>query len=494
MNIKVYILMMAMSVLSIAALLPAAEVDLTEPMKESLVYLEISNSQYEQYQPWKQSPLSKDGGYGCAVGPYEVLTTAENVMNAAFLQARCYAQNEYIPATVKVVDYEYNLCLLTLDESAMSKPLKPLRFKETFPKGQRLDTYWLSSGGHLTTARSTLDRAEMHFSDVSFVKNLYYFATNTSRPFGDGEVCCFEKDAMGMACWGSGSDSGVIPAETINRFLSQAKEKTYKGFGRVGFEVYNLLDPTMRAYLKMPEAINYGVYVNVVYHLGTGSRELKSGDVILSIDGHSLNPYGRYLHKEYDRLSFEHIILQKSDGDKIPFEIWRDGKKQTIEVIARNFKSDEMLVPYYLYGQQPEYIVVGGFVFQKLTRDFLGMWGDDWPGKVPPHLYHYYRDVSFKPTDNRQDIVVLNYVLPAEINLGYQQLSRLVVSKINNKKIKSIKEFVDTINSNTEDDFIVVEFEMDTPKVIIPRARLNLENMKIAQIYGISKSWNINEE
>ena len=192
-------------------------------------------------------------------------------------------------------------------------------------------------------------------------------------------------------------------------------------------------------------------------------------------------------------LSFENIILQKSDGDKIPFEIWRDGQKQTIEVVARNFKANEMLVPYYLYGRQPEYVVVGGFVFQKLTRDFLGMWGEGWPGKVPPHLFHYYRDMSFKPTDDRQDVVVLNYVLPAEINLGYQQLSRLIVSTLNGKKIRTIKEFVDIINSDIASEYFVVEFEMDSPKVIIPKAQLDLENMKIAQLYGISNTSHIEE-
>ncbi len=468
--------------------LPAnAAIDLTESMKQSLVYLEISNSQYDQYQPWRQSPISKEGGYACAVGPYEVLTTAENVMFAAFLQARCHWQNEYIPATVKIVDYEYNLCLLELDKDSMDKPLKPLRFKETFPKNSQLDTYWLSPGGHLTAARSTLDRAEMKYSDISFVKNLYYLATNTSRGFGDGEVCSHGNDIIGMACWGSGSDSGIIPAETINRFLSQAHKEAYEGFGLVGFEVYELLDPTMRQFLKMPESLNHGVYVSSVYHLGTGSKELKSGDVILSIDGQSLNPYGRYLHKDYDRLSFEHLILHKSDGDEIPFEIWRDGKKQKINVTARNFKASEMLVPYYLYNQQPEYMVVGGFIFQKLTRDFLGMWGEGWSGKVPPHLYHYYRDMAFKPTDKRKDVVVLNYVLPSEMNLGYQQLSRLVVSTLNNKKIGSLKELVDIVKSDTESEFFVIEFEMDSPKVIIPRAQLDVENMKLAQMYGISK-------
>jgi hypothetical protein len=472
------------------SLLAEEPIDLTESMKQSLVYLEISNSGYEQYQPWKQTAISKEDGYACAVGPYEVLTTAENVMYATFIQARSYGQNEYIPAKVSVVDYEYNLCLLELDSSAMEKPLTPLLFAEQFPKGRTLNTYWLSSGGHLTNARCTLDRAEMQNSHVSYVSNLIFFATNVSRQFGDGEVCCHEKEVIGLACWGTDSDSGIIPAETINRFLTNCKKEGYSGFGAPGFEVYQLLDPSMRQYLKLPKEIKHGVYVSTVYTLGTGSRQLIQGDVILAIDEKTLNPYGRYEHPQYDRISFSNLILQKPDGQLIPFEIFRDGQKQTIDVPARNIKSADMLIPYYLYSQQPEYIVIGGYVLQKLTRDYLTMWGGDWAGKVPPHLYHYYRDLSFKPTNERKDVVVLSYVLPAEINMGYQQLSRLVVDSINGKKISSMKDIIETLKADGS-EFIEITFEMDSPVVVIPKNQLNMANMQIAQIYGIPKMLNI---
>jgi hypothetical protein len=68
----------------------AVTVDLSEPMKESLVYLDISSSSYDLSQPWNQLPISKKSGYGCAVGPYEVLTIAENVANATYVQTRRY--------------------------------------------------------------------------------------------------------------------------------------------------------------------------------------------------------------------------------------------------------------------------------------------------------------------------------------------------------------------------------------------------------------------
>jgi len=468
-------------------------VDLTEPMKQSLVFLEISNSAYDLYQPWKRTPTSKESGFGCAVGPYHVLTTAENVMNATLVQARRYGQNEYISATVETVDYELNLCLLKLDQSTMESPLTPLSFTESFPKNKQLTTYWLSSGNHLTTARSTLDRAEMQNSNVSFAQNLIYFATNVSRPFGDGEVFCDQDKIIGMACWGTDSDSGVIPSETINRFLTHCREESYDGFGTAGFETYALLDPVMRSYLKMPEDLRYGVYISTVYTMGTGSVELKQTDVLLSLDGKTLNPYGRYDHPEYDRISFNHIFAQTPSGEKIPAEVFRDGKKIQLELTSRSIKSDKMLVPYYQYGKQPEYMVLGGFVFQQLSRDYLMLWGNDFSGKVPPNLYTYYRRDSFMPTPQRQDIVILSYVLPIQTNQGYQQLSRIVVDSINGKKIASMKDISAALNETPESGLIEVSFEMDNPIVAIPKDKLILANAQASQLYGIPKMENIKE-
>jgi hypothetical protein len=488
-----------LSKIVIAALLAAAPLlkseepqDLSETLKQSLVFLDISNSGYEQIQPWKQMGISKEEGFGCAVGPNRVLTTAENVMYATFIKARTYEQNAYVPAKILIVDYQCNLCLLELEKDALAAPLKPVVFSEQFPKGQPLTTYWLSAGGDITQARCSLDRAEIENSSVSFAKNLSFIVSNISRAFGDGELCAFNNEIIGMACWGGGSNAGVIPSETINRFLSQCDKTSYVGFGDVGFEIFNLLDPAMRRYLKLPAETQHGIYVSSVYALGTGSSELKHADVILSIDGHKLNPYGRYKHPQYDLISFHHLILQKTNGQTFTFEVFRDGKLLELSVEAKSIQADKMLVPYYLYGKQPVYYVTGGYVFQQLTRDYLTMWGEDWSGKAPPHLFNYYFNQSFKPTMDRKEIIVLSYVLPAELNLGYQQLSRLVVDTVNGKKIGSMKELVDILEAKSESEFHEITFEMDSPVLVIPKSNLNLVNQQIAEAYGITKPKNLN--
>ncbi|MHC5061097.1 MAG: PDZ domain-containing protein [Planctomycetota bacterium] len=470
-------------------------IDLTEELKKSLVYLNISAYVYSQMQPWKSADIASKAGFGCAVGPYEILTTARNASNAAMIKARRHGQNEFIPAEVKVIDYESNLCLLQLDKEAAGGPLKPLTFSEKYDKGVPLQSYWLTAAGNLTNGRGYLDKAKVYSSQTSYAQFINFVVANTSNITSAARLYCMGEKPIGIACWANidTKQVGIIPAMTINNFLADARNGQYAGFGTAGFATRALLDPTLRNWLKMPEDMKKGVYIPKVYNLGTGSNILKQGDVILAIDGQSLNAYGRFEHEQFDRISYYHLISGHSVKDEITFDVWRDGERLELKTTVQNFKASEMLVPYYEYSMQPEYIVTGGFVFQRLTRNFLQTWGDDWGGKVPPHLYHYYRDLAFSPTDERSDIVILNYTLPTNINLGYHGLGRMVVSKFNGREISSLAEILEAQKLNPESKYDVVEFEQDYPTVVIPRTELPFADVNIAQTYGVGKLVNIKQ-
>jgi len=427
----------------------------------------------------------KVGAYACAVGPYEVLTCARPLANAVMVQVRRYGQNEYIPATIKVIDYEANLCLIEIEKSPGRPALKPLTFADKYPKGSNLRAYWLSSGGQLTTANATLDRADVLFNNASFTKTLQYVLTNPSRSTGNGEVYCLDKTPIGITCWSSDTEAGLIPAETIGRFLTQAHKETYGGFGEVGFKTTPLLDPAIRKHLKMPDDLQHGVYITSVYTMGSGSSELAAGDVLLAVDKQTVNPYGRYQDKRYDRIGFEHLIAKENVGSKVECQIWRNAQKESIEVVIQDISSKNMLVPYHGYDRRPEYLVIGGFVFQKLTLDYMTMWGKDWQGKVPPHLYQYFQNSAFRPTAQRSDIVLLSYVLPTEMNVGYQQLGRMIVKSFNGKEISGFQEMIEALKLNPESPFHVIEFELDSPAVVIPKAQLAATDQQVMQLYGI---------
>jgi len=469
--------------------------DLTEQMKESLVYLDISYCCYEKHQPWKQGNLYKETGYGCAVGEYEVITPAWNVKDARLVEARIYGESEYIPAKIKVVDYESNLCLIELDREAMPQPLKPITFHEDYRKGAEVDFYWLSREGNLHNGRGYLDKAEVKESTGSFAYFLNYILANTSKVEGSGEVNFIGSKAIGIGCWGSSKskEAGLIPATTINCFLADAKDGDYKGFGIVGFKISYLLDPTKRAYLKMPKELKDGASVSNVYNLGTGSDVLEEEDVILAIDGKTITSRGRFEDPELGPLWFYHLITGKSAGESVVFDLWRDGQRIEVEAEVKNFDVEQMLVPYYEYDHQPEYVVTGGFLFQELTRPYLTEWGKGWSGKVPSYLYNYYRNMAFKPTDERQDIVILSYVLSAKINLGYADLGRIVVSKFNGMPIRSIEDILTAQKLYPDSKYDVIEFELDNPKVVIPREQLPAADALISRNYGIRKLVNVNQ-
>ena len=120
-------------------------------------------------------------------------------------------------------------------------------------------------------------------------------------------------------------------------------------------------------------------------------------------------------------------------------------------------------------------------------------WGDDWTGEVIPHMFHYYRNLAFKSTPERRDIVILSYVLPANINLGYHRLGQIVVKKFNGMTIRSIADILTAQKRNPDSKYDVVEFEMDNPVIVIDRDQLPAANMLISRNYGIYKLVNINQ-
>jgi hypothetical protein len=462
-------------------------------MRQSIVYLKTSFYGYNQSQPWKHKALSERWACACAVGRHQVITTARNVANLAFMKALRYGQNEFIGAKLEVVDYESDLCLIELDPNEMDEPLKPLAFAEDYRKGAEVDSYWLSSDNHLYNGRGYLDRARVEKTRTSYERRLHYVVANTSHPTGRGEVYCVGLAPIGIACWSNDNkEAGLIPAETIHRFLEAAAGAGYKGFGAVGFETSKLPDPAMRAFLKMPTPLKNGTYVADVYNIGTGCDVLRKADVILAIDGNAINPYGQFMHPKYEWLSFQHLITGKTVGEVVLFEIWRDGAKVIVQADVENFKASEMLVPYHEFDQQPEYIITGGFILQKLTREYLTQLGEDWAGRVSPHLYHYYRDLAFKPTPERRDIVILGYVLSANINLGYSDLGQIAVKKFNGMTIRSIADILTAQKLNPESEYDVIEFELNNPVVVIPREQLPTADMSIRKNYGIRKLSNVN--
>ena len=80
-----------------------------------------------------------------------------------------------------------------------------------------------------------------------------------------------------------------------------------------------------------------------------------------------------------------------------------------------------------------------------------------------------------------------------QINLGYTDLSQLVVSKFNGMPISRISDIVKAQKLNPGAKYDVVEFELDNPTVVIPRQQLPQADAMLATSYGIRKLVNVEQ-
>jgi len=464
--------------------LPAFAAVPSRSAPSTLFYVETTAYPYDQYRPWKRGQLKRRTGYGCAVEGNLILVPAHLVADATAVRVQCMSRNEFLAARVVVADYDCNLALLSIAGEEELR-LSPVRFKSVFKKGAKVSFERLSRDSRIETGRGELDEAKVLQTRLSYVKLLTYVIKNASEDFSNGELCRIGGRAVGIAAAAREGGVEVIPAEVINHFLQDRSDGAYDGFPHIGFEAQKLLDPAFRRFLKMPESLKQGIYVADVFTIGTGSDVLRPGDVILAIDGRPVDAHGRYADPVYGQTLYRHLISMKKTGDPVEFDLYREGKRITVRGRALTFKAEQMLVPYYEFDKQPRFVIVGGFVLQRLTRQYLRAWGEDFASRVMPELVHYVDKYAFKPTRERSEIIVLSYVIPTAVSMGYHNLRQRVVKRVNGKAVGSIREVVGALEADREAPYDVIELEYSNPTVVVPKAGRRALEALLSRRYGV---------
>jgi hypothetical protein len=140
-------------------------------------------------------------------------------------------------------------------------------------------------------------------------------------------------------------------------------------------------------------------------------------------------------------------------------------------------KVDDKIEPY-LYDRRPEYFIIGGLVFTRLTYSYILTFGNDTP---PMEMLEKLREVKDSPDDN---VVVLTQVLGDEVNVGYQNFDSMVLDSINGKKVHNLREAAELVES-CKDEYITFEFEGDIP-VTLNIGKLRKATPKILDRYHIT--------
>jgi len=286
----------------------------------------------------------------------------------------------------------------------------------------------------------------------------------------------------------------VIPVSFAHAILEARKKGQFTGLGYFHFIWQRAENPASLEYLKLPGRPRGVIVMNVPTRPDEREQTLKVRDVILQIDGFDIDTHGDYDDPEFGRVMLENLSTRRKwAGDIFKIQIWRDAKAMEVSYQLPKFAYTNSLVPAAIYDREPEYVILGGLVFQPLTCAFLQIWGSDWKQQAPFRL-NYFNEQS--PSTERPSLVLLSQVLPDDYNIGYQEQHGLVLEKVNGRPIRRLVELREAFQK-PRDGFHVIEFAAGDALQRIVVAAGDPERdatRRVLERYGIAESYRVMPE
>src|SRR5438105_8290061 len=436
----------------------------------ALVRVNVTGQGYDYFRPWqKKAPFSKRA-LGAVLSKGRVLVTADLVANQNYVELERAESGEKTAANVRVIDYEANLALLEPAEKTFLDGITPLEITPDTVVGDRLAAWQLEPTGALLVTEGLVTTVQMMPYPIDVGQFLTY---RISIPMQYREnsytVPLVKNNKLAGLLLRYDSRAQLIdaiPAPIIAHFLKEAESEHYRGFPSAGFSFFPTRDPQLRKFAGQAGK-PAGVYVtNIEPNTPAMKAGMQVGDVIMSIGNHEIDQNGNYVDPLYGKIDFTNLLSAHSyAGDVIAFQIQREGKPMELKVTLEHRDPKDYVSPPYALDEAPKYLVLGGLIFQELSRQYLKEWGPNWQREAPQRFVYLDRFQSELFPGEHRRIVILSQVLPANDTIGYDEFSYLTVTKVNGKEIKSLNDLSDAVKQPIEGGFIKIETE-EHPKQI----------------------------
>jgi S1-C subfamily serine protease len=433
--------------------------------------------------PWRPGVARSVSGSGFVVADRRILTNAHVVSNATFLQVRRYGDSERVPARILFVSHDADLALLTVDEPGFFDSLPPLDLGELPELRQEVLVLGFPLGGDtLSITRGVVSRIEHQtyvHANASLLAGQIDSAVN---PGNSGGPVLSNGKVVGVAMQVSNASDNIaymVPTPVIEHFLKDVSDGHFDGVPEAAFRWQRLEAADLRLKYGLPFS-QTGILVLDSVPGSAAARSLRPGDVLLSIDGHTIGTDGTIEFREHERTDFSLLLQEKQIGETIDLELLRAGKPQHAELLLDRPVGTGRLVPGPLYGTQPHYYIFGGLAFCPLTVNYVQAWGDDWWNRAPRHLLALLqRPVAFEG----EEAVVVCSVLHDELNSGYEDAAEDLIVEADGQPVRNLAQLVNMIESKAT-GLLVLETQ-DGKQIVFDRERARREGPGILGRYQV---------
>jgi hypothetical protein len=455
------------------------------PWERSIVTIEVSRKQYDYYQPWtrKTGRIQKTG---LLLSDRQILTTADEMFDRTLVRLQKGGRGRWTLGEVSWIDYHANLALVTTTEEDFWRGLQPATLGGTVPDDGTLQIVrW--HDGNLENRRAEFTQYTVREGQLAAINQPVLEADSDIQNAGWGEIVAANSHAVGILSSQEGRMCTAIPSSFIQNILEARKQGRYHGLGFFHFFWQGAQNPASLARLKLTGEPRGVIVSSVPDRPDTCDQVIRVQDIILNIDGFDLDIQGDYVDPEYGNLMLENLATRnKWAGDDVKMLVWRDGNPTNIVYRLPKFEYSVSLVPFATYDQEPEYLILGGLVFQPLTDSYLQSWGTDWRRRSPFRLNYYHTD---PPTKDRPALVLMSQVLPDAYNMGYQDQKCLVVDKVNGQRIARLADVRQALEKPVTGFHIIELVQSDSlRRIILVAGQAEKEaTARILKRYGIDE-------
>lgn len=455
----------------------------------SLVRVNVTGQAYDYARPWQKKAPFQKRALGAVLPKGRVLVTADLVANQNYIELERAETGDKTAAEVRVVDYEANLALVEPTEKKFLDGLSPMQLALDTVVGDRVAALQLEPTGALVVTEGLVTTVQMMRYPAEVSQFLTY-RISMSMQYRDNSytIPLTKNNKLAGLLLRYDPRSQVldaIPAPIIAHFLKEADDQNYRGFPSAGFSFFPTRDPQLRKFAGQTGKPG-GVYVmSVEPNMPAAKAGLQVGDIITAIGNNEIDANGNYVDPLYGKLEFTNLITSRAfAGDSVPFQIQRAGKPMQINIVVERRSADDYVVPPYTLDKPPPYVVLGGLIFQELSRQYLKEWGGNWQKDAPQRLVYLDRFQSELFPEGNRRVVVMTQVLPANSTIGYDEFGYLQVTKVNGREVKSLRDVAEAA-AQPVDGFIKIETHEDPKQLALDASQIAEEAQSIQENYGL---------
>ena len=282
---------------------------------EAVVRIENSALNPDYKTPWNSGRDSGGNGTGWLVDNNKFLTNAHVVSNSRIVYIKKVGDAKPYRAKIIHIAHDCDLAMLELEDPSAFEGVKPFEVGELPQLDTTVKVIGYPIGGErISITSGVVSRIDfLSYSHTSVDLHLTVQIDAAINPGNSGGPVIQDGKVVGVAFQGySGNiaqNTGyMIPPPVIKRFLKDVEDGNYDHYVDLSMSDFPLINPSQRIALGLPND-GIGIMVANVEEDGSAGGILKTGDVLLAIDGLPVKSNGLINYDGEDAVSYTHLTL-----------------------------------------------------------------------------------------------------------------------------------------------------------------------------------------